>query len=141
MPTKRRRQARHAQRPVVPAVRFFLALGQWPDRKAHPEHREGILERWTRRDHLREDWVLVRDELLGEAAPGTRPGGWWKYEAPEPRRQVGDAIESQAAYLDRLGLLTDQERRRLSAVAFEPERTEHGDWADTNRGKKTDGPA
>jgi len=34
MPTKRRRRARHATPVVVlPAVRFFLRTGEWPDKR------------------------------------------------------------------------------------------------------------
>jgi hypothetical protein len=45
--------------------------------------------------------------------PGTRPWGWWKYDAPERR---DSSRETQLAYLRRLDLLTDEERERVSHV-------------------------
>lgn len=36
-------------------------------------------------------WEDLRDEIMGEwiqKHPGTRPWGWWQFEAPEPRRRV-----------------------------------------------------
>jgi hypothetical protein len=80
--------------------------------------------------------------------PGTRPSCWWAFEAPEPFRRVvrgrGEptcgmldvaigrathwrhstsdlAIESQAAFLKRHGLMTAGEAQRLPSSAFEPE--------------------
>ncbi|MFZ5448161.1 MAG: hypothetical protein ACOZFS_05940 [Thermodesulfobacteriota bacterium] len=82
--------------------------------------------------------------------PGTRPFGWWAEEAPEARLQVGGGectpnpmyeahglpipghwngdpgdpplYESQAAYLQRLGLLTPLEKKWLAGhrEALEP---------------------
>ncbi|RDD61456.1 hypothetical protein DRB17_13355 [Ferruginivarius sediminum] len=126
---------------------------------------------WFPIDHyVKPMWERLRDDILAAHIrdhPGTRPHGWWRFDAPEPRRQVGgtgqpsDAllpalkdtysfgvptswwsddnaaihgcgipvdpddpplIESEAAYLDRHNLLTDAERKRLPAAAFEPER-------------------
>ena len=82
--------------------------------------------------------------------PGTRPQWWWKTKAPEPHRAIvegsGDpsewnawhgvaenfaegsrriVIESEAAYLERHGLLAARERARLTAEAFTPQR-----WVD-----------
>lgn len=82
-------------------------------------------------------------------APGRRPWAWWRFNAPAPRERVGGSgetwpavsfdfglpgrwawnwiddddpprYESEAAYLRRLGLLTDREARRLKAHDFEP---------------------
>jgi hypothetical protein len=77
--------------------------------------------------------------------PGTRPWAWWRYEAREPRRRLGGkgvslrddwsywgtpgsyvyeydddqwdppVYETQAAYLERLGLLLPEERVSTSA--------------------------
>ena len=81
-------------------------------------------------------WWELRDELLPtwiEQHPGTRPYAWWRFEVPEPRRQVSPGPESigpadwfgcpssfrgmpqdgmfetEGEYLDRLGLLTPGE--------------------------------
>lgn len=115
---------------------------------------EALQALWTaHRAWILEQWITAR--------PGSRPFGWWKYEAPEPRRRLGGVgtlsndrhpllelgipthwqiarpasvdrreldpsdpprYESQAAYLDRLGLLSADERRRLDATAYEDER-------------------
>jgi len=85
-------------------------------------------------------WWELREKLLPtwiEQHPGTRPYAWWKFEAPEPRRQVapgpesigpanwfgcpssfqgvpGDGMfETEGEYLDRLGLLTPHEEPRV----------------------------
>lgn len=129
---------------------------------------------------LRSTWGRVRDRLLAEwaaAHPGTRPDGWWTFDAPEPRRRLGgigtaaheclnvalhldrgipsqwlDAddvetfapirasaggppfegvavdpadpplYESEAAYLDRLGLFLPGEKRRVPAAAWQDAR-------------------
>lgn len=66
------------------------------------------------------------------AGPGNRPAAWWGYEAPEPRRVVAvlepddatrsahgvlararEVLETEAAYLARLDLLTPAERQAL----------------------------
>ena len=107
----------------------------------------------------RDLWDANRDELVREwigAHPGSRPWGWWRYDAPEGRRQLAGAghpildygresvpswrefaglpvllaldatdppvFESEPATLARLGVLTSEERRRLTPVDFEPER-------------------
>jgi hypothetical protein len=95
------------------------------------------------------DWHRVRRDVLADwiaKRPGTRPLAWWRYEAPAPMRRIvqgaghppgGDpllygwpenlrdrsnhvAIESEAAYLDRHGLLAPEEKAALSADAFKP---------------------
>lgn len=83
-------------------------------------------------DELLAAWDGNREEYLAawvDARPGTRPWAWWRFEAPEPRRIVsgrarvageffglpdmatpGEMVavyESEAAYLERLGLLTE----------------------------------
>jgi hypothetical protein len=93
-------------------------------------------------DELLEAWVAER--------PGTRPWGWWRLEAPEPRQVlagvefllpgVGEwawrgrdglpvcrpgagpiTVESEASYLRRLKLLLDDEETALTEAAFAPE--------------------
>jgi hypothetical protein len=92
---------------------------------------------------LKAVWSELRDELLAEHVrehPGSRPWAWWYWEAPESRQQVADGpsavgketwfgmprcydgvppdgmYESEAAYLERLGLLNKEERRRLAEL-------------------------
>ena len=45
--------------------------------------------------------------------PGSRPWGWWKYDAPQPRNS---SAETQLAYLQRLNLLTEEEKERVPHV-------------------------
>ena len=54
-------------------------------------------------------WMQHRAELLPLVDPGSRPWGWWQYDAPEPVM----AREPEIAYLERCKLLTKQERTRL----------------------------
>jgi hypothetical protein len=49
-------------------------------------------------------WEAMREELLAvwvQEHPGTRPWGWWEYDAPEDRPEG----EPEAAYLRQHGLL------------------------------------
>ncbi|MCK4537383.1 MAG: hypothetical protein KAV42_01160 [Candidatus Krumholzibacteria bacterium] len=94
-------------------------------------------------DHLIEMWRKYRDRVIAEHTadrPGTRPWAFWRYDAEEPRRlQSGDEIEiegnwrhqygwpaagriaeikfeTQAQYLDRLELLSVDERKALETA-------------------------
>ncbi len=102
---------------------------------------EAVREAW---DCLRVE--ILRDWL--QAHPGTRPRYWWEIDAPEPRRRMlrgpkrlyaADqpdgwwygvpsrfedfhheiVFESQAAYLQRHGLLSDAERAVLGRIPAE----------------------
>jgi hypothetical protein len=93
-------------------------------------------------EHRRKIWFSNRDSLMHEHMahkPGRRPDAWWCYEATEPRRMRGGQeykgpvdgpfkfgmprylpegvswrdFETEAAYLDRHGLLTDAEREEI----------------------------
>jgi hypothetical protein len=84
-------------------------------------------------------WLAVRETLLAEAEPLTRPWGWWAFEGPkQPRivvRTCVDAecrvrnpgmdhephaiLESDAEYLERLGLLSPFELGLLEAQRLE----------------------
>lgn len=115
----------------------FGELGCPPDRRdGRPFDEESAKQAW---DELGEgitaDWLAER--------PGTRPWGWWRWSAPEPRRVVAGRehpesgyppwlpgcerqfyfgrptpihpkdtaqYEDEVDYLDRLGLLTEDER-------------------------------
>jgi hypothetical protein len=37
-------------------------------------------------DHIRRAWIENRERLLAGCDPFKRPWGWWRYDAPEPRR-------------------------------------------------------
>jgi hypothetical protein len=97
---------------------------------------------------LRPLWEQHRDVILtawAEQFPGRRPWAWWSGgDAPELRQvlqrdpaptcairrrawgvvplhpDIAVTIESQAAYLQRLALLTAEERRRLPPAAYAP---------------------
>lgn len=102
---------------------WFASTGElWPGgaeqiRQAWEEHRESILA-----EHIKEK-------------PGTRPWAWWRFDSPEPRRQINpgpetsgpanyfgkprrysdmppkDMYETETDYLRRLGLLTKAEQQ------------------------------
>jgi hypothetical protein len=57
-------------------------------------------------------WREHRTELLPLVDPGSRPWGWWQYEAPEPVLPR----ESELAYLERCGQLTGPERISLQCA-------------------------
>lgn len=54
-------------------------------------------------------WRGHRAELLPMVDPGSRPWGWWQYDAIEPVLPR----EPELAYLERCQLLTQHERKQL----------------------------
>jgi len=60
----------------------------------------------------RSAWHEHRAELLPMVDPGSRPWGWWQYEAPEPVLPR----EPELMYLERCGQLTEPERIRLQCA-------------------------
>src|SRR3954453_15475995 len=115
---------------------------------------------WGEEETHRREWAACRDEIMSDWSrehPGSRPRGWWRCEAPEPRRRLGGVgtaasdnlhlgipeywmdddrvlswvrgvalnpenppiFESEAAYLERLGLLASGEREQLGPSDFE----------------------
>jgi hypothetical protein len=62
-----------------------------------------------------EAWRDHSAELLPMVGPGSRPWGWWQYDAAEPML----SRESQLDYLVRCGLLTDSERKRLEFAGIQ----------------------
>jgi hypothetical protein len=62
----------------------------------------------------RNAWRGHRAELLPLVDPGSRPFGWWQYEATEPVLPR----ESVVAYLERSGQLTEPERIRLQCAGI-----------------------
>lgn len=57
----------------------------------------------------REAWVRHRHEFSMNDL--TRPAAWWDYDSPEPRNRQ----EKSHIQLDRLGMLTESERRLLES--------------------------
>ena len=133
MPTNRR-QRRYERRPPAEyserTIEKLLSGDDWPMFDG-PDLDD---------DELRKVWRQLRPELLDrhiKKKPGTRPWAWWRWESTEPREQVSDGpepigppdwfgkpsrylgqppenmYESQVDYLERLGLLTDDERELL----------------------------
>jgi hypothetical protein len=145
MATKRTRRGHHRiQAELSPiASRFFLDeeiaedLPTW----------ESFLLRGNLRNHVagsspKELWEIHGSELLEafiETRPGKRPSYWWQHHAPAkrieyalPPEEAGrkrkgiyferrKLLESQAAFLRRLGLFLLGEESRLSAADFMPE--------------------
>ena len=66
-------------------------------------------------EYRREAWGAHAAELLTLVDPGSRPWGWWQYEAPEPLLPR----EAELAYLYRCGLLTRAERERLEQAGIQ----------------------
>ncbi|HJU18585.1 MAG TPA: hypothetical protein VJ770_19205 [Stellaceae bacterium] len=47
-------------------------------------------------------WEAIRDDVIAEHVrnyPGTRPRGWWAFDAPEPRRKLGGTGEPRGTSL------------------------------------------
>jgi len=65
----------------------------------------------------RDAWRDHAAELLSMVDPGSRPWGWWQYDAIEPMLQR----ESALAYLTRCGLLTGAERELLERAKLQPQ--------------------
>lgn len=48
-------------------------------------------------------WFTHRGELLDACEPGTRPWGWWRYEASEMRRPIGKPMPKRIHYFPGAG--------------------------------------
>src|SRR5262245_14339766 len=93
MPRKRRRlKVRYKRVPLDPRLRGYLEAGNLAlatdcPGLVHVYRSIGSLMRGNRRDL----WDENKEEILEDwiaAHPGTRPWGWWRFDAPEPRRCV-----------------------------------------------------
>ncbi len=104
MPTKRRARSRGPRHELTQAEIDWLIDGPNPDR--YLEFTPEVDAFWA----THRDWA-VRE--YAEQHPGYRPTPWWEHDAPEPRRRSGDRVESQPAYLRRLGLLLPGELERI----------------------------
>ena len=97
-----------------------IHLRQWPGTRPY------AWWRWSATEPRR---VLTGAELLKPTSTPSTWQWWWSerfgipaFNQIRPRGYVGvPSIESQAAYLLRLNLLTDEERGRLTPADFQPE--------------------
>ncbi len=129
MPTNRRRRTLR-RRPTA------LTFQQ---RRHLLEGIDFFCDAWAGKDaEFEAAWRTNRDALLRDYIkehPGRRPYAWWELDAPEPRRLLSGRVEvvdeelyfglprrtsvayeekqfeGQTAYLDRLGLLTKNEKK------------------------------
>ena len=158
MPRRVRTRATRPASDLKPWIREFLEAGVLPAKDA--PGREEIASAYffdasgaalwrTWRETIMRDWIAEH--------PGSRPWGWWQHEAPprEERRKLsgsgeqtatfnltrspefhtcdaGDPpkVESEAAFLKRLGVLEAGEEKRVPKRAWSPVRlkVEEG-WA------------
>ena len=91
---------------------YFNLLGFGSLSGERPEHEH-------RRTAARELWERVGPSLVSEwitEHPGTRPWGWWKWDAPGAREDTRACIpEDQTEYLRENNLLTANEVKALRA--------------------------
>ena len=99
MATNRTRVSRHRkEKPTLgPAERFYLLTGFWfaPGELADNDaaslwldHRDDLLSFWIQDADA---YTLPKNRGFYDGAPGgygTRPAGWWWFDAPEERRDV-----------------------------------------------------
>ena len=84
--------------PLQPGEEGYNAFAEFSSDSEWPAHREDVLSEWIP-DH-----------------PCTRPSHWWRHDAPGEREQVAENLqESEAAFLQRCGLLTPAEARWLAS--------------------------
>ena len=134
----RRKRIARGQRVKVTAAEWEWLTGEMQS-DANPFERlklyaVGLDRRPAPIERVRAIWGEWRDRALRawtDRNPGTRPTAWWLFEAPLTAFQVlGEStdtsglpvaiVESEAAWLDRHGLLTAGERKRLTEEAWEP---------------------
>jgi hypothetical protein len=115
MPRKLRRPKARA-RELSPAMVTFLLTGDLP--RGDDGRAVGWVEVHTKSSaELRADWLAVRDDLLGEwiiSHPGTRPWGWWRFDAPRWAREDWPARQRDLGpWADRL---FPEPRQRVGGV-------------------------
>lgn len=113
-PRKLRRPKNRAAE-ISPALYDYLRDG---DYVAGTEGSFDVLLRSGRNQAgLRDDWDAARDDLLVEwidAHPGTRPWGWWRFDAPRwPREDWPDRMRDYGPWADDLFA---EPRRRLGGI-------------------------
>ena len=94
MPTTRRRRRQPAHEALEPSMREQFLSGDWPTICAAGDASgDKLAQVLLRVLHHRQLWRAHRDELTNEWVeryPGTRPAGFWEYDAREPRYWVLD---------------------------------------------------
>src|SRR5262245_29223305 len=146
MPTKRRHRPQNWAPPISDGLRHLFQTGDpvWEGRWIAEDCFEQAQheERWRAwGEELTQAWIDTR--------PGSRPWGWWRFDAPEARHVIEGAgrvihgcdwvwreqhgvvalaagpgprvvVESSPSYLRRLERLDAAERAALGSAAFRP---------------------
>jgi len=103
-----RRRAPKARRLGISIEERVALLGEEPPPEANPFALMEFEYGGRAGAKLREAWEYAGESLLAEwiqTHSGTRPPGWWRFDAPEPRPED----ETEASCLERLGLLHEGE--------------------------------
>src|SRR5262245_58776181 len=120
MPTKRKPIGRRFNAPVSDEIIHLLRTGDlpavgganWLD--AFLKARDPFTTR-GRDAGLQADWLAVRVDLLAEwmeEAPGTRPYGWWTFDAPRWQGPYPPRCDRLVWYLQEIA----EPRRRVGGV-------------------------
>ena len=100
---------------VPPAVRHYLIWNDYAAAHALMRPQDNVwslFEHGAGRFDHKVIWRAIEDSALGEwtaVHPGSRPAAWWKYSAPEPRRNG----ETETQYIERHALWLESERERV----------------------------
>lgn len=94
MPTTRRRRRPESREPLEASMRVYLLTGSDAEAVAAADEAEefrGLMQLLCLGMRHGALWEANRDELLAEWIadyPGSRPWGWWRYDALEGRRML-----------------------------------------------------
>jgi hypothetical protein len=96
VPTNRRRRRQGRREALGPAWRWRLETGTWPDEVDLPGEDPHELAHvfFASAEAVEAMWHDYGPDVVAAwaaAHPGTRPWGWWRYEAEEPRRVIRGA--------------------------------------------------
>jgi len=92
------------------AIYYGRELLRMPDTVDLRDDVEEWAEVWERhRGYLLPEWI--------EGCPGMRPQVWWRFDCPDTPKRRRD--ESSVDYLDRLGVLSDEELDGMWAVLLD----------------------
>jgi len=106
--------------PLSDGMRRYLLTGEYPGPETPPPRMDVFTLLDEQKGALWAEWgaELTREHV--RERPGTRPWGWWAFDAPGPRDCVGGAFESEPHYLRRHALLAPGERRRITLGDYDP---------------------